>query len=80
MVRMVSLSDDAYYALAGLKHAGESFSQVVLKMYTHVQPRLKRKDIMEFAGMWADKPAYDRIFDNIVKGRDRRKRPWQDGS
>ena len=50
-VRTVTLSDDAYAALAALKRGGESFSDVVR--------RLARgsRSLLEFAGDWKEVPA-----------------------
>jgi predicted CopG family antitoxin len=49
-VETVTLSEDAYAALAALKRKGESFSDVVL--------RLARgsRSLLEFAGDWKDYP------------------------
>lgn len=49
-VKTISLSEDAYVALASLKREGESFS--------HVVRRLARKGraLLDFAGAWRDFP------------------------
>lgn len=52
MSKSVSLSDDAYARLIAVKGA-QSFSDVILK---YVPEKEKRKrDIMEFAGIWKDR-------------------------
>ena len=50
-VKTVTLSEDAYAALAALKREGESFSEVVR--------RLARtgRSLLEFAGAWKDFPS-----------------------
>src|SRR3989442_15399318 len=50
-VKTVTLSEDAYAALAALKREGESFSEVVR--------RLTRtgRSLLEFAGAWKDFPS-----------------------
>jgi predicted CopG family antitoxin len=48
MTKTISLSDDAYAALAGLKQPGESFSDVALRL-AHGQ---RTRSILEFAGAW----------------------------
>ncbi len=50
-VKTITITEDAYKALAGDKTKDESFSEVILRMH-------KRKgnieDIMRFAGAWSD--------------------------
>jgi predicted CopG family antitoxin len=46
MTKTISLSDDAYHALAGLKRPGESFSDVALRL----AEGHRKKSILEFAG------------------------------
>jgi predicted CopG family antitoxin len=62
-VKTVTLTEDAYVALAGLKRDGESFSDVVR--------RLTRgsKSLLEFAGAWKDVPRekMKRFLDFIAK-------------
>jgi len=45
-VKTVTLSEDAYAALAALKKEGESFSDVVRRLAKH------SRSLMEFAGAW----------------------------
>src|SRR5207247_4591782 len=49
-VKTVTLSEDAYAALAALKREGESFSEVVRRL-----ARMGRA-LLEFAGAWKDFP------------------------
>jgi predicted CopG family antitoxin len=47
-VKTVTLSEDAYAALAALKREGESFSEVVRRLTR------KSRSLLEFAGAWKD--------------------------
>ncbi len=49
-VKTVTLSADAYQALAALKRPGESFSDVVRRITR------KSRSLLEFAGAWKDVP------------------------
>lgn len=49
-VKTVTLSEDAYKALAALKKEGESFSDVVRRL------SLGNRSLLEFAGDWKDVP------------------------
>lgn len=49
-VKTVTLSEDAYAALAALKKEGESFSEVVRRLTR------KGRSLLEFAGAWKDFP------------------------
>lgn len=49
-VKTVTLSEDAYQALAALKRPGESFSDVVRRITQ------KARSLLEFAGAWKDFP------------------------
>ncbi len=49
-VKTVTLTEDAYVALAGLKRGGESFSDVVRRLARG------NKSLLEFAGAWKDVP------------------------
>lgn len=49
-MKSVSLSEDAYAALAALKREGESFSDVVLRLARG------RRSLLEFAGDWKGIP------------------------
>lgn len=49
-VKTVTLSEDAYAALAALKREGESFSDVVRRLAR------KGRSLLDFAGAWRDFP------------------------
>lgn len=51
MVKVISLSEEAYGKLKAVKR-DRSFSEVVVNLVE----RTPRRDIMEFAGIWKDKP------------------------
>src|SRR2546427_9800799 len=84
-VKTVTLSEDAYAALAALKREGESFSEVVR--------RLARtgRSLLEFAGAWKDFPSekMDRYLafleagDRLSRGKPARElrggREWNPG-
>lgn len=48
VTKTISLSDEAYDALSGVKQAGESFSDVAMRLArAH-----RQRNIMAFAGAW----------------------------
>ena len=49
-VRTVTLSEDAYAALAALKREGDSFSDVVRRLARG------NRSLLDFAGAWKDVP------------------------
>lgn len=51
MTKTISLSDDAYEALAALKSPGESFSDVALRL----SRERRSSGILELAGRWRDR-------------------------
>ena len=51
MVKVISLSNDAYGRLKSLK-GSKSFSEVVIELS---EGRRKKGDLMKFFGVWADK-------------------------
>ncbi len=69
MTKVISLSDDAYEDLAGLKNEKESFSSVVKRLAS----KEKKKDIMEFAGIWKDDKEIAKIFEEILEERHKTK-------
>ena len=70
MVKMVSLSNEAYERLRALKKGNKSFSDVVIE----VTPKVKKKNIMDFFGIWKDDSEYWEKFEkDIRKGRNNAK-------
>ena len=65
-VKTVTLTEDAYSALAAQKVHGESFSEVVRRLTgTH-------RSLMEFAGSWKDVPeSRMKIYRDWLKASDR---------
>lgn len=51
VVKTITVTEEAYKALAGDKKANESFSEVILR--TH-KKKGNVEDIMKFAGAWSD--------------------------
>ena len=66
MVKPVSLSNQAYEVLSGIKKEDESFSDVILRLsFKH-----KRGNLMKFFGKWpGDKNDLDRIKRMIENDR-----------
>jgi len=70
MVKVISLSNDAYAKLKAIKD-GKSFSEVVVEL---VDCRKKKKDIMKFAGVFAkDKDEWEKIKNRIYEDREKAK-------
>lgn len=69
LVKMVSLSNDAYAILSGLKRQEESFSKVVVRLANHESPN---KSILDCFGAWGteggDKET-QRIIDEVYARR-----------
>jgi len=67
MVKMVSFSEEAYKRLKAMK-GDKSFSEIVLEI---TDERLaKRKNIMKFAGIWADRSdEWEKIKKKIYEDR-----------
>lgn len=53
MVKVISLSNEAYARLAAIKH-GKSFSEVVVELVDESKKKNK-KSLMDFAGIWKDR-------------------------
>jgi predicted CopG family antitoxin len=71
MVKVISLSDDAYRKLRVLKR-GKSFSELILELTEN--KRVKKKSIIEFLGIWAEDSEYWKNFKKeIRKSRDKAK-------
>jgi len=66
MTKTISLSDEAYEILAGLKGENKSFSDVVLEFAR----RSSRQNILKFFGVWADRDdEVHRVFEEITTER-----------
>lgn len=65
MVKVISLSNDAYEKLKAIKN-GKSFSEVVVEL---VECRKKKRDIMKFAGIFKDDDKWKKIMNDIEKDR-----------
>lgn len=72
MVKVISLSDEAYDKLKALKDE-KSFSETVLEL-VEKNTEKKAKAILEFAGIWKDDSEADIIFAEILKRRHAYKR------
>ena len=69
MVKVISLSEDAYSKLKAIK-GGRSFSEVVIEFTSGK----KKRSILEFAGIWADDSEYWKNFEKEVRvSRDKAK-------
>lgn len=69
MTKTIGLSDDAYEALATVKHPGESFSDVTRRL---VAEHRKRRSITESAGTWPmTEEEAERLMEEIYRQRDR---------
>ncbi|MBI2669319.1 antitoxin VapB family protein [Candidatus Woesearchaeota archaeon] len=60
MTKVISISDQAYGELSGIKNTGESFSGVILR----VVQKEKRKSLLDFFGKW---PGSKTELDSIKK-------------
>lgn len=72
MTKTISLSEEAYRALAAHKREGESFSDVALRL----SRTLQQERLLEFAGAWdmTDEEA-DALIEQIYRWRDESLRP-----
>ena len=64
MTKLVSLTDEAYAVLSRMKHSGESFSKLVMRVFGR-----KRKDIMDFAGVWEGRKDLEEAFKEVAEER-----------
>ncbi len=72
MVKIISLSDNAYLLLKRAKRPGESFTKVVERTYGGNE---KKKSLLDFAGCWVgSKEELDRIFEEVFELRHRKDR------
>ncbi len=69
MVKVISLSNEAYTKLKSKKIGDKSFSEVVIELID----KEKRKSILDFAGAWKDVPEMDKIFKTILDERHKSK-------
>jgi predicted CopG family antitoxin len=65
MVKVISLSNDAYEKLKAIKN-GKSFSEVVVEL---VECKKKKRDLMRFAGIFKDDEKWAKAMDEIEKDR-----------
>jgi predicted CopG family antitoxin len=71
MVKVISLSDEAYRRLKALKR-GKSFSETIIEIVE--ARRRKKKSISKFVGIWSEDDEYWRNFKKeIRKSRDKAK-------
>ena len=69
MVKVISLSNEAYEKLKALK-SGKSFSEVVIELVGNK----RRKNIMELFGVWAeDADEWNKIENKIYEDRKKAK-------
>ena len=65
MVKVISISEDAYEGLKDLKDDKESFSEVIRKLVS----KEKRKGLMNLAGSWKDDTEMLRIMKSVINDR-----------
>jgi predicted CopG family antitoxin len=67
MVKVISLSNEAYEKLKAIK--GErSFSEVVIDVIVN-KKKGKKKNLMDFFGIWKDDKELEKIFKQIHEDR-----------
>ncbi|MEK6873392.1 MAG: antitoxin VapB family protein [Nanoarchaeota archaeon] len=66
MVKVISLSNEAYEKLKSLK-GNKSFSEVVVEIVD--DRKTKKRSIMDFAGIWKDDSEWDAISKKIYEDR-----------
>jgi len=66
MVKVISLSNEAYEKLKSLK-GNKSFSEVVVEIVD--DRKTKKRSIMNFAGIWKDDNEWDAISKKIYEDR-----------
>jgi predicted CopG family antitoxin len=66
MVKVISLSNEAYERLKSIKR-DKSFSEVVVSLIN--ESKIKNKDVMKFAGAFKDKKKWDDVKKIIEEDR-----------
>ena len=65
MVKVISLSNEAYARLKAIKNGNKSFSDIIIE----IVPPVKKKSLMDFAGIWKDDKEWDKINKKIYEDR-----------
>jgi predicted CopG family antitoxin len=65
MTKVISLSEEAYKVLKGLKRRGESFSDVIVR----ITRTTESKPLLEFAGEWKGNDI-DEVFEKVFRERE----------
>ena len=66
MTKVISLSNEAYEKMKSIKNHGESFSDVVIKLFS----KAKKKPLSDFLGKWAgSEKEIENIKDIIAEDR-----------
>lgn len=65
MVRVISLSNEAYEKLKSLK-GRKSFSELIVDLLNR---KVQKKNIMEFAGIWKDDKYWENFNKEVKKTR-----------
>lgn len=66
MVKVISLSNEAYGRLKALKIGDKSFSEIVIE----ITPEIRKKNLMDFFGIWKDEAnEWKEIEKKIYKDR-----------
>ena len=69
MVKVISLSEDAYAKLRALK-GDKSFSEVVVELVDEKKGKGNAKDLLKFAGIWKDRAdEWEKIKKQIYEDR-----------
>ena len=66
MVKVISLSDEAYRRLKTLKGVDKSFSEVVIEV---TKSRVKKRNLMDFFGIWKNDDEWNRITKTLEEDR-----------
>jgi predicted CopG family antitoxin len=71
MVKIISLSNEAYEKLAAIKY-GKSFSEVVVELVDEAKKK-EKKNLMDFHGIWRDSKKIGEIKKMLKKDRKKAK-------